>query len=631
MDSIYYRIIFTGLKNDTLSDKLIAYLKKGLGLSDMEIRNILLSPPRVLRRADKKESAFAISRLVEEYGGDVIVEPVEKDDSLPFSITSGNYRRICSEMKKSVMGFFRLTLICAKIVPNNDGAPIPSLLEEGWEEKIENKISGCAVVLVMDEARFLVLDFLSKDHREYSRLSKFDEACRDLFGDKVSVFRGLALFPENGTNAFELMMHGEKTASRVEAPQVSPESRTDEEGRLSLKSIIKDGETAMDLFQQMLIGSRGKAFKWLTERSLDDLWHGLGHLPKVRQREFLYRLPLDSPLIPGLEEAIRKKRKPETSSSTNRLAEEMLIRLSGFDHEGDHERMKQEIRRDLKKVESFPTLSKVVVAIMDIAKKPDSSLEELSAVIRNDPALTLSILKMVNSAYYGYRQKVDSIERAVVILGRDEIVNLALGLGAMKAIDRSDSRGLYQPKALWHHLMGTALICRFLYKRYNRKDDPVLFTAGLLHDFGKIFLVEHYPDAYGRLHLESVEMDIPLYELEEECFGVNHAVIGKHLGATWNLPEPLIQAAAFHHQPFFATEHATLAAFIGFADFLYHRCFPAEDPKLAAPCSPPRLTYGHWQILTEACQNLAHDDMEAIVSDARVYLKENQGIFSVLG
>ena len=143
----------------------------------------------------------------------------------------------------------------------------------------------------------------------------------------------------------------------------------------------------------------------------------------------------------------------------------MLIRLSGFDHEGDHERMKQEIRRDLKKVESFPTLSKVVVAIMDIAKKPDSSLEELSAVIRNDPALTLSILKMVNSAYYGYRQKVDSIERAVVILGRDEIVNLALGLGAMKAIDRSDSRGLYQPKALWHHLMGTALICRFLYKR----------------------------------------------------------------------------------------------------------------------------------------------------------------------
>jgi HD-like signal output (HDOD) protein len=630
MSTTHYRIIFNGLKNDTLTDNLISYMKKGLGLSEREIKNLVLSPPRVLRHGEKKESAFAVSRLVEEYGGDVTLEAAEHDETLPFSVSSVNHRRICSEMKKAVMGFFRLTLISARIVPNNDGKPFQSLLSEGWEEKIETRVSGCAVVLVMDETRFLVLDFFSKDQNEYNRLAKFDAACHDLFGDKATVFRGLSHFPEHGTTVTELILHAEKTAAQVTAPAGDPESKTDAENRLSLKSIIKDGESAMDLFHQMLIGSRGKTFKWLTERSLDELWHGLGLLPKVRQREFLYRLPLDSPLIPGLEEAIRKNRKPDDKNASERLTEEFLIKLSGFDHDGQLDQLKQEVKAALKKVESFPTLSKVVVAIIDIAKKPDSSLEELSAVIQNDPALTLSILKMVNSAFYGYRQKVDTIERAVLILGRDEIVNLVLGLGAMKAIDIKNHRGLYQPKALWHHLMGTALICRYLYKRFNKKDDPVLFTAGLLHDFGKIFLVEHYPDIYGKLHLESCELDIPLYELEEECFGINHAMIGKHVGANWNLPEPLIQAAAFHHQPFFATDHAVLAAIIGFADILYHQCFPADDIRESAPHSPPSLTYGHWQILKEACHGIAHDDMDAIARGALDYIRENDQIFSIL-
>lgn len=630
MSSNHYRLIFHGLKHDTLTDNLLSYLKEGLGFSEKKIKNLVLSPPRVLTLAEKKEAAVAVSRLVEEYGGKVTVESAEKDESLPFPMSTNNYRRIRQEMQKATMGFFRLAIISAKIAPNNEDKPFSSLLADGWLEKIEDRIDGCSVVLVIDERRFVILDFFSKDQKEYKGLSRIDDACRDLFGESAAVFRGVSIFPENGTTVSNLINHGETGASRIVQTTHDHGVQSDAEGRLSLKSIIKDGESAMDLFHLMLINSRGKKFKWLTERSLDELWHGLGHLPKVRQKEFLFRLPFDSPLIPGLEEAIKKGKKPNNKHDIHRLTEEFLIKLSGFDNDEHAAQLKQDIRQKLKKVESFPTLSKVVLAIVDIAKKPDSSLAELSEVIRNDPALTLTLLKIVNSAFYGYQQQVDTIERAVLILGRTEIVNLALGLGAMKAIDMTSTQGLYQPKALWHHLMGTAVLCRYIYKKFNKKDESGLFTAGLLHDFGKIFLVNHYADVYGRLHLESAELDIPLYEIEEECFGINHAMIGKYIGASWNLPDPLVQAAAFHHQPFFATDHAILAAVVGFADFLYHRCFPAEDLNLVAPHAVPRLTYGHWQILHSVFSGMNYDDMDSIVQGAHEYIEENNQIFSIL-
>ncbi len=631
MSTHVYRLVFNGLKNDTLTDNLLSYLKEGLGFSEKNIKDLVLYPPRVLTLAEKKETALALSKLVEEYGGKVTCEKTEKDPNLPFAIPSKSARRIRQEMKKAAMGFFRLAVISASILSSDDDKSCFSLLEEGFEEQLERRIGGCAVVVIIDERRFVILDFFSKDQRDYKGMASIDEALSDIFSESSTVFRGLSLFPEHGTTVPALIFHGEKNTSPVlRAPRDSA-VKSDTEGRLTLKSIIKDGESAMDLFHQMLITSRGKKFKWLTERSLEEIWMGLGFLPKVRQMEFLYRLPYDSPLIPGLEEAIRKREIPDDKQKIQRLTEEFLIKLSGFDNDESLVNLKQDIRQALKKVDSFPTLSKVVTAIVDIARQPDSSLEELSSVIRNDPALTLSILKIVNSAFYGYPQKVDSIERAVVILGRTEIVNLALGFGAMKTIDMSSKRGLYQPKALWRHLMGTALLCRYIYKRFNRKDDPGLFTAGLLHDFGKIFLVEHYPDDYGRLHLESVELDIPLYELEEEYFGINHAMIGKHIGASWNLPEPLVQAAAFHHQPFFATDHATLAAIIGFADYLYHRCFPPEDLQLSDTLTALPLTYGHWQILGQFFHGLHADDLDSIVEGAKEFITENDQIFSILG
>ena len=629
MDTTYFRLILEGFKKDILTDKFLSYLKNELGCSDMKIKNLVFSHPRVLALVEKKEEALDICRHVEECGGRISMETAFNDDRIPFPLSNRCFRRIRHEIKKSAKGYHHMALISVRIIPNNEEKPLASLMD-GYDEIIEDRLNSCAAVLVVDERRFLILDFLTDIKHGYLDLARVDEVCSSLFGETATVYRGVSLFPDNGTTVSDLVAAAEKKSERM-IPTVKEHAiQSDMEGRLNLKSIIKDGESATELYQQMLIGARGKKYKWLSGQSLDDLWLGLGGLPKVRQQEFLFRLPVDSALIPGLEEAIKNRRKQDTGINAQRKIEEILIKLSGFDNDEHVIQLKKEIRVKLKQVDSLPTLSKVALTIVSIAKRPDSTLEELSAVIKNDPSLTLSLLKIVNSAYYGFRQKTETIERAVVILGREGLVNLAIGLGAAKAIDTLPDKGFYHPKALWHHLIGTAILCRYLYKKYNKKDDPGLFTAGLLHDFGKIFLVEHYSDIYGKIHLEASEMDIPLYELEEEYFGINHAIIGKHIGANWNLPESLIQAAAFHHQPFFATDHTLLAAVIGFADFLYHKTVVADDLNPVSPSYSTSLTYGHWHIIKDVFPGITPDDVPALIQGAETFINENSDIFSVL-
>ncbi|MDA8404946.1 MAG: HDOD domain-containing protein [Desulfobacteraceae bacterium] len=629
MDSTYFRIIFSGLRKDTPPDQLISYMKNQMGYSEDKIRSLLLAPPRVLTYTDNDEQAIDLRSRLEEKGARVQIEAMIKDSVSPFPISDTCHRRIRHELIKASQCTMKMALISVRIVSDSEAKPVPSLLS-GFAEKIEDLLKGNVDVLPVDETRLVILDLFTDMTGTYTGLEKLDEMLNSLFTDSVSIFRGVSFSPQNGTDVSKLLQCAENQSVKLSPAIKTSTVHPDLEGRLTLKSIIKDGETATDLYQQMLISARGKKFKWLTEQDLDDLWLGLGGLPQVRQTEFLYRLPLDSPLVPGLEAAINDRKKRDDASDSNRRVEEILIKLSGFDNDDRYAQIKKENPVNLKKVDSFPTLSKVVATIVDIARNPSSGVNELTSVIKNDPALTLILLKVVNSAYYGFPQKIESIERAVVIIGHDEVVNLALGLGASQAIDIAPVKGLYQPKTLWHHLMGTALICRFLCKRYQKKDEPGLFTAGLLHDFGKIFLVQHYPDIYGKLHLDAAEFSIPLYELEEECFGINHAVIGKYIGSNWNLPEPLIQAAAYHHQPFFATEHTRLAAIIGIADYIHHRTCPSDAISQVVTPHSPCLTYGHWHIIKDVFAGIIHDDMDVLCQEAEAFIRENDQIFSIL-
>lgn len=627
MDKTYYRLIFTGLRKDIHPDKLVSCLKDSLGYSEVKIRSVLTSPPRVLTLSEEEEQIYRVRHQIESVGGRTIIDSMVDDPQCPFPLSKKNNKRIRHEIAKASQGEWPFALISVKLIPESDQIVLPSLLE-GFEDKIEEQLKRCVTVLPVDDSRLILLDYYSDQTSGLKTMEQLDDILDGLIGESGKIFRGMAVYPENGKDVSDLLKVAEKNTKVMISRARTSDEQVDD-GRLSLGNIIKDSESASDLYQQMLISARGKKFKWLIEQDVDTLWLGLGSLPQVRQWEFLYRMPLTSNLVSGIEKAIISRKKSVSGTDTQQRIDELLIKLCSFDNDERFAPLRQEIPQKLKNVKSFPTLSKVAMTIASIARNPDSGIDALTSVIKNDPSLTLTLLKIVNSAFYGFPQQIETIERAVIILGRDELVNLSLGLSASRAIDAATTHGLYKPQELWHHLMGTALICRYLYKRYEKKDEPGLFTAGLLHDFGKIFLVENYPEAYDKIHLDAEEFNIPLYELEEECFGINHAVIGKYIGSNWNLPEHLVQGAAYHHQPFFATEHTSLAAIIGFADYLYHMACPSDVSKVVSSCSP-WLTYGHWHIIKGVFPGIQQEDIGTLVSESEAFIKENNQIFSVL-
>lgn len=627
MNDQNYRVVFHGLMDNSNPEKFKTCLKMGLRLSDSDVDNHLASHPRVLYMVNELSEARAIRKSVEATGGRIVIEQMSPDKFLPFPITREHHKIIHRELLRALKGEYKLTFFFIQILPQKT-TPTPSALSKGYLEELESELHEIDTVLAIDDSKFIAICFFSDKKLALHIQNKLDVRLNRIFGDEFTISRGFSLFPDDGSTVSDLLHIVEQRLSVIQPDDDKSVRTEDFSGRLSL-NILKKGSSALELYQQCLISARGKKFKWLSERNIDEIWLGLGGLPKVRQKEFLFRLPVDAPVIPQLQRAIKEKRKPEAGPSSMRQIDDIVLQMREFNSHQKYHEIKQALPEKLNNVKSFPTLPKVAFKIFNIAKDPSSSTEDLTEVIKNDPALTLKLLKIVNSAFYGFPQEVETIKRAVVILGREEIKNIAFGLSLAKAIDIKPVDGLYHPNTLWHHLMGTALICRQLYRRFEGHEAPGLFTAGLLHDFGKIFLVSHYPVLYGQLHLEATQYNIPLYELEEECFGMNHALIGKYIASTWNFPEALIQAVAYHHQPFFAPDHPRLSAIVGLSDYIYHKIY-SKDAEQINPGLSAGLTYGHWGLLKNIFSGISLDDLDIIIQETSRYLSENSRIFSIL-
>jgi putative nucleotidyltransferase with HDIG domain len=318
--------------------------------------------------------------------------------------------------------------------------------------------------------------------------------------------------------------------------------------------------------------------------------------------------------------------------------EKALAHLQAIIHQLDkeegrngHKEMRQEVLSRLNRVEALPTLPSIAAHIFKIASDPDSSAQELTRLIENDPPLTSKLLKIVNSAFYGFPQKIGTVKQAVVILGTDEIMDLSFGLAAAKVFDLKAPNENMNPKALWRHSMGTALISQKLCQEMPKCERLGGFTAGLLHDFGKIFILEHFAETYEKVFSEYENDHIPFFELEEKWFGLNHAKVGEFLASHWNLPKSLVEAISHHHQPFFAPDDSELAALVGLADCLYHRVETARQAdNESTPALPPLLTVGHTEVLTESFKGLGKDSIEKMTEDAQAILEQSAHLFALL-
>jgi len=213
----------------------------------------------------------------------------------------------------------------------------------------------------------------------------------------------------------------------------------------------------------------------------------------------------------------------------------------------------------IKKVNDLPTLPGIAAELLRMVHDPRSSMPQLAAIIERDPALSSKVLRVVNSPFYGMRQKIGDLDKALVILGMREIVNLVSGLLVFKTFSKHHGPS-FDRRAFWLHSAACAVIARSIATRLKCRFSGEDFVGGLIHDIGKIVLDQFaHEDFMKALDLAELQR-VPLYEAEEEVMGVSHAQVGEWLAMTWGLPDALIEVIAEHHCVELAGGHPLLVA-----------------------------------------------------------------------
>ena len=226
----------------------------------------------------------------------------------------------------------------------------------------------------------------------------------------------------------------------------------------------------------------------------------------------------------------------------------------------------------------LPTLPSVGLELMQVASQPIDAinLQGLASLLENDPTLAAGILRLANSPYFGLRRNVTRVSQAITLIGLEETVQL---LNFFLLRDSLACRGSgvpeFSPDSFWAHSWATAAIARLLGNpQYLISCLPgELHMAGLLHDIGKIVLVNCLPQEFSQCCRLAFDESISLTEAEVEVFGVDHSTLGGYLLNQWNLPEGIVNAIGFHHDPAQApAAYKELAMLVEFADAVAYQC-----------------------------------------------------------
>ncbi len=195
----------------------------------------------------------------------------------------------------------------------------------------------------------------------------------------------------------------------------------------------------------------------------------------------------------------------------------------------------------------IPTFPSALMAILESIRNPDNSMDKVAEQTLADPGLVLRVLKIVNSAAYGLRRSVDSMQHACSLMGRSHLESLVLSLAIREVLPDSPSPG-FEARRFWTTAFRRASLARLLAARFNPSRQAECFTAGLLLDMAVPLLARVQAPDYGQIleHWHS-DPESNLAELENESFGWTHAQLGAALGCSWHLPEYLVSAIEEHH------------------------------------------------------------------------------------
>lgn len=223
--------------------------------------------------------------------------------------------------------------------------------------------------------------------------------------------------------------------------------------------------------------------------------------------------------------------------------------------------MPGELKSFLDDVAALVSPPEVWVRLNEVVNDPHSSASDVADITSRDTALATRILKVVNSPYYNFPSRIDTISRAVTILGTNDLFALATAVSAARVFANIPSE-LVKPQNFWCHSICTGLAARRLAKRCGVLHGERMYVAGLLHDVGSLVLYRKFPNKVSAVLMASEGDEEVLYRVEQEMFGFDHAEVGAALLELWNLPAALISAVRYHHEPERAGDSRLEAALI---------------------------------------------------------------------
>lgn len=246
------------------------------------------------------------------------------------------------------------------------------------------------------------------------------------------------------------------------------------------------------------------------------------------------------------------------------------------------------IEKVLSELGELPAMPEVVADALHLLEDPTVDTTEISAVIERDPALAARVLRMSNSPYYGMKRQVGSIKLAIVVLGMREVKNILMGMAALETV-RGDGALSPLGYSIWQHSLIVAGLCKKLGTELRLGLQGEDFVAGLLHDIGKLMLLNRMGKGYRGLYMKAQSEQCPLFELEQESYGFTHADVAGSLVLRWQLPQTIADALWYHHatpvMDLHSAQDPSLAALVRVSNLAAHDDFSDDTDKPNRACS----------------------------------------------
>ncbi len=277
-----------------------------------------------------------------------------------------------------------------------------------------------------------------------------------------------------------------------------------------------------------------------------------------------------------------------------------------------------EVESRIAELEYLPAPSPIVAKLLASVTEKHTTFSDISSTIESDAAITSQLLKIANSAYYGFRRTIEDLERAVMVIGIREVRNLCLAICLVNQFNPRLLPKGFAIHSFWTHNLMTSFCCKELAQDQIWVQGEEIYLLGLLHDLGRLATAATMPDRFNSVALISKKKDIPI-SVAEDMSGLSHTQIGGWLAIKWGFSEKLKAALQYHHNPFASARYSRECALVQTAAYIAKVLESDKKEKIELPSS---------RVLAVAGVNF--DKLNALMEKAEEFKEEVHQIASVL-